>query len=278
MNTFPLHTRDITFPTTWDELTLQQLRWIMENYISQLHHFIQPLEENAQPEVVSNDLMDQVNLLLVWTLSGIPLPDFMQIPTIDIDRLIHIEQVHNFILEQPGPLRNPIPRFGDLLGPADNFADLTADEFFCANAFLENYDLTASRNDHDNAQAQEYFHAFLACLYRPADTRGHRQLFYLRNVETNATHPDILAMDNTSRHIVRLWFSANISVLHEANPNAFSGGKKSEGDFVDLMLQLAKDGPFGNFEQVREVNISLLMKELDRVAREAQALKNQQKA
>jgi hypothetical protein len=261
---FSLPEKDILFPETWDELTFEQLQWIVENYMLKLPHMIQVIEEDKQPEIVSAEMLEQLNLLLVWKLSGLPMEEFIELPPLDVDRMMYVDTVHSFIMNKPGPLKNPLQTIGLLRGPADSFDDLSTDEFFCANTFLENYDTLGD---------EKHFNLFLATLYRPAEKNGSRPEFKLNGLEKEAEKVRITKMTTTQRMIIRLWFIANLTELRDSNPNAFSGKSNSEGDFVELMLQLAKDGPFGKFQEVQRTNVALVMKELDRISKEAEKLK-----
>jgi hypothetical protein len=259
MNTIHLENITLTLPTTWDELTAKQMRWIASHYLPVLPHIIQPCSEaeDAKPEIVSNELYNELHIFLLFTLTGLTWKQFTKIPDLDIDMMLNVEEVHRFILDESGPLRNPFPTLGKLQGPADNFSDLTADEFFCANAFIE------------ATSTQE----FLAVLYRPVE-KGKRIPFDLSRVEMDAQRPEIAKCPPDILIILGLWFEANLIKLRDDNPNAFEGKGSSEGDFLTLMLQVAKDGPFGTFPEVKSTNIHLLMAELDRVTVEAREMRS----
>lgn len=247
------------FPETWDECTDAQLLFLAKSYLANLHRFYME-NEQGNKEPVSNEILEQLDYALFLGLINFDLRSIEEISEYDIEQmqdLIYGNNILHFIKNERNLYRNPFQKIKNLYGPADNFLDMEGEEFFAAQR-----------------QLYENMDAFIACLYRKKDSNG-RELFSLQALNRN--FPLIGKIPVEYKLLVRLYFESNVERLEQNNPEAFEGKDGGDSDFYEMLLNLAHEGTFGNYNEAIKANINLLFKEICRTVKEGKRLEEMYK-
>jgi len=257
--------KTLTIPQNWDEMSLLQ----QEIAISKIRPMVPKLymkNEKGKDELVSNELHDQLHILTLQLLLNMKPNEFFKFPNEDIFRLINKEKVTLFIFKDRGPLSLKANKWKGLKGPGEKLNGITAEEIFILGKF---YTIIKKGNP-------EALYPFLATVFRHTDKTGKRHQFDLSTVHLR--EKKVKTMPIAHQLLTVAWYEANMERLAAANPHAFEGKGKEEGDFLELLLQLAKDGPFGDFNKTRQASAEVLFKELNRVAKEQKQIQAKTKA
>lgn len=242
-----------SFPENWNECTNAQLLFLSKVYLMNVHAFYMQNEDGAM-EPVSKDLLIQLDYSLFLGLINLPENKIHQITEFDLAEMhgyLYDEEILHFIKNERNLTRNPFPKIKNFHGPQDDFLDMDAEEFFSAQS-----------------QLYENLYLFMAAIYRKKNAGG-KEPFSFQCVNKNL--PEIASIAPEYKFLTRLFFESNISELEENNPEAFEG-KPGDGDHYEMLLNLANEGTFGNFNEVKRTNINLIFKEICRVVKDGKKL------
>jgi hypothetical protein len=251
-------------PENWDDLSLPQQEIAATKLVPAIPKFWMQ-NEDGKYEIVSHELASQMRLLALQLVLGMNPEEFYEMNAEDAHFLINEEKVTDFIFNQRGPLVLKNTKHRGLVGPSDKLNGISAIEWFTASRF---YDFFKQTED------PKFLLPFLACFFRPLK-EGARAKFDIRTVEQREK---IVAKMPTSQQVLTcLWYESNRDRLAKNHEDAFkeAGG---EGDFLEMLLQLAKDGPFGTMEQTQHTEVDMVMTEINRVSRENRELKEKYKS
>lgn len=247
--------QNYNFPESWNECTDAQLLFLAKTYLMNIQNFYTE-NEAGEMEPVSKDLLIQLDYSIFLGLINFPQSKINHITEFDLGemhRYLYDAEILNFVKHERNLTRNPFPKIKNFIGPQDDFLDMEAEEFFTAQTQLyENLDL------------------FMAAIYRKKDSKG-KEPFSFQCINKNLKEIQSIAPEY--KVLLRLYFESNVSELEENNSEAFEG-KPSDGDHYEMLLNIANEGTFGNFNEVKKTNVNLLFKEICRVVKEGKKLES----
>lgn len=255
---------DITYkiPSTWDELDLEQQQIAVTKLLPLVNKVFMISKGGDKLEPVSNDVILQMHIVTLQLLLK-QKNEFFDTPHDHIHFLINKEKVTEFIFKDYGPLILLNRKHKRLVGPSEKLNGVTINEILTMSQFYAAY----------KSGKQEMLWPFLAVIYRPI-MKGKKTAFDISNVHLR--EKIVKSMPQAQILLTIKWFEANMKRLHDANPDLPSSGKSS-GNHIELLLQLAKDGPFGDFDKVTQSPADLVYVELNRIAKENNEIKAQLK-
>lgn len=247
--------QNYSFPESWNECTDAQLLFLAKAYLMNIPKFYMQNEE-GELEPISKDLLIQLDYTLFLGIINLPQAKIHEITEFDLSEMhkyLYDEEILHFIKNERNLTRNPFQKIKGFYGPQDDFLDMEAEEFFTAQTQLyENLDL------------------FMAAIYRKKNANG-KEPFSFQSVNKNLKEIEAIAPEY--KFLLRLFFESNIADLEENNPEAFDG-KPGDGDHYEMLLNMANEGTFGNYNEVRRTNVNLLFKEICRVVKEGKKLES----
>lgn len=180
----------------------------------------------------------------------------------------------DFIFESNKLTKNNFPIikigwFKKLYGPEDRLANITINEFSFALNFFNSYNKTGN---------EEFLNNFVACLYRPTYkgwevTGDRRKPFNPFTIEQHLA--TVKKMEFAYKQATYLLFAGSMDSLSNEFKRVFSKAdseKKTTGTkqtFLDVILKIS-GGKFGNFDQTKDQNAYLVLKELQNLLEESE--------
>lgn len=231
-----------SFPEKWDELTTRQALAVMK-------------------AVCGGYTETQLYLQFVRILSGCGWFHFLMERA---DRKMELFYLCDFILNSSGPVKNLLPYYRGLYGPADNFDNLRMNEYAFAQNYYEQYRET---------QDPEALNRLMATLYRPEggnDDMDRRGPFTEGGMMARAKN--MKQVPQYVKELVFVWYDACLAELVKSNADVFSGdgGEPALHGIVSVMRNVAKEGTYGTFADVERMYVKMLMIELKESKQEAQ--------
>jgi hypothetical protein len=178
----------------------------------------------------------------------------------------------NFIFETNKLTQNKFPYikvglFKKLYGPGENLSNISINEFSFAINFYNHYNTTNN---------EQHLTNFVACLYRPSkknweESGDKRKAFNPFTIEQHIHLVDKISFGH--KQAILLFFSGCIELWSKQFPFVFSRAKSeqesSQQTFLDIILKLS-GSKFGNFNQTKDENAFIVLKELNSVLEENQ--------
>ncbi len=262
--------KKVSIPSSWSEMTPEQVRFVFRTYDSCLHHGASPLEFNIKV------LYHFIGIRRTWrnTVLEALFPDRLKKISENIYRLCEECLVFLFTKIEDGDthvrlsydaVSNSLPevrgRIGQpLIGPADLLQDLTFSEFRHAASAMNAFFRTMNVADLDEC---------LAILYRKRSRKPNRAGRYVRDIDNRTMAKDIRRISKLpvwQKNLIMMWFANCLKYLQEGGVNIdgeeidmslmFSGDKENSSELSftwnDLLVQIARDQSIGNIERVDE--------------------------
>lgn len=256
MTIIELKKKFYTVPTTWNELTGKQLIRVME-------------------VLYGGYEVNTAQLKLLKILSGISWYRFFRVSIKEKSEYLYL--IH-FLVNENTLTKQLLPSYRGYIGPADDFNNLTGEEFVFSEDF---YFKSFSRENPEEPRTIhiEALDQLVAVLYRPAKKNYNLE----RNPDGDARQPfnQNLCAYNAS-HVIRTWsifaklaiftlYEACRQRMIESNPDIFSGGSSEPAKYglLSVMRVIAEGGIHGTFEQVQKMHVHLWMMELNEKYEEA---------
>lgn len=260
--------KTVSIPSSWDEMSPEQVQSVFRTYDSCLRRGGSPLEFNIRVLFHLLGAKFSRTALLLERLSGAELTALDENVTMLCDRCL------GFLLEVDGETRqcrltfdsvaNPLPtvrsgRFR-LIGPSDLLQNLTFGEFRHAGVAMQSFFRTGKMSDLDEC---------LVFLYRRRCSRANRAGRRVVPVGPGNIEREtklVSALAPWQKNLILLWFAACLKFLQTADVAidgervelgrlfGDSGNERSAYSFGwnDLAVQIAKDRTVGNIERVDE--------------------------
>lgn len=243
--------KSVSIPSSWDEMTARDVRFIYRLYGQCCRESLSPLEFNIRALYHFLDIRKKI--------SG------RQDDTIAENVYLLTEQCLGFLIDDSSgiprlsfnSIRNPIPNLGPRRGPGDLCQNLTFGEFRHA--------VTAVKSFSDTRRV-EYLDECIAILYRHGCGRANKAGRRCPPLGSAGFRLDLALsrrMPSWKKHLILAWFCRTMTYLQsevviidgeEVDTGAlFSSGTKSPGpacSWNDLLVQIAKDGCIGNTDAV----------------------------
>ncbi|HRH57400.1 MAG TPA: hypothetical protein PLS10_07095 [Chitinophagales bacterium] len=261
MRTLTIDGKEFSVAENFNELSKEQLLCFAADFYLQLPRFFWLNDQNEQ-EPISEDCYNALLYTQLLNILQIDLELFDKFSGEDVVFLLDEMKLIHFLLEESTLTINHFPQINDLHGPENDFGDMDGEEFMWAEKFYIEFKQTKDI---------QKLNALIACLYRPADAENKKLPFILKEVEENEKR--VAGIDITIKTAILFFFEGCRNELPQLYPAVFEGKKQKDGDFNEVLLQVAKDGPFGDFYSVLRTNIHLIYKELNRVRKEAIEMK-----
>ena len=262
--------KKVSIPSSWSEMTPEQVRFVFRTYDSCLHHGASPLEFNIK------ELYHFIGIRRTWrnTVLEALFPDRLKKISENIYRLCeeclvflftkiedgdtHVRLSYDAVSNSLPEVRGKIGR--PLIGPADLLQDLTFSEFRHAASAMNAFFRTMNVTELDEC---------LAILYRKRSHKPNRAGRYVQDIDNKTMEKDIRRVSKLpawQKNLIMMWFANCLKYLQEGVVNIdgeeidmslmFSGekGTSSEVSFTwnDLLVQIARDQSIGNIERVDE--------------------------
>ena len=261
--------RKVLIPSSWDEMSPEQVRFVFRTYDRCVRDRASPLEFNVR---VLYHLLG-IRRSLKESVLHRSRPVRARKLAENVYRLC--EQCLEFMFEEEGEGRqvrlsyyavtNPLPevrgRFGRLLtGPADLLQNLTFGEFRHAAASLDSFFRSKSLDDLDEC---------VAILYRRRCGTPNRAGRRVRKLDNATMADDVRTVSGIpvwQKNLIMMWFASCLKYLQSGSvtidgesvdmSKMFAGGVDSGGgisfNWNDLLVQIARDQTVGNIERVDE--------------------------
>lgn len=183
---------------------------------------------------------------------------------------INILELTHFIFEKNTLTTNKFPSlkagyFGKVYGPVDTLANITINEFSFALNFYNRYNINGSSDDLD---------LFMACLYRPkckedninGDVRGifnpfliEKHLPLIKRISFEYKQATYLFFCGCLEHFAKEFeFVFKRTAIESVN---------TKSTFLDVILNIS-GGKFGTFDQTKDQNAFIFLKELNKILEE----------
>jgi hypothetical protein len=150
--------------------------------------------------------------------------------------------------------------FKTLYGPEERLGNSSINEFSFALNFYNAYNKTSN---------EDFLNNFVACLYRPSykgweATGDIRKPFNPFTIEQHL--PLVKKMSYAHKQAIYLFFAGSMDSLSNEFKRVFSKSNSeqksdSKQTFLDIILKIS-GGKFGNFDQTKDQNAYLVLKEL----------------
>ena len=207
-------------------------------------------------------------LKLLRILTGMSWYRFFCCPLDQKAEFLHLSE---FLLAGNTLTKNLLPEFDNFFGPADDFNNITGEEF----VFSEHHYFKAFSFPEDGPRLihEEGLNQLVAVLYRPKK----QKYDIYRNPDGDPRQPfnQHLCAYNT-RHIISRWpaevkmavfqwYECCRQQMIEENPDIFSGGSGEEARYglISVMRVIAEGGIHGTFDQVQKMFVKMWMVELN---------------
>ena len=261
--------RKVQIPSSWDEMSLGQVRFVFRTYDRCIRDGASPLEFNVRVLYHLIGIRRSLKESILHRNRPVRAGKVAE----NVYRLC--EQCLGFMFEEEGEGRqvrlsyyavaNPLPevrgRFGRLLsGPADLLQDLTFGEFRHASASLDTFFRSGRMEDLDEC---------IAILYRRRSwtpNRAGRKVMPLDNSTMADEVRSVSMIPVWQKNLIMSWFSSCLKYLQSGTviidgenidmSKMFAGGGKADGgisfNWNDLLVQIARDQTIGNIGRVDE--------------------------
>jgi hypothetical protein len=253
-----------TTATTWNELTGVQLLQVMKAFGNKKYNEVQLLLKLLK---IICDGMGWWHFLRL----GKKLEDFIYLVT--------------FLFNENTLTKQLLPRYqckktGEVFyGPADELTNLVMKEF----VFSEDYFMRWS----DDKENTELLNEFVAVLYRPVkhhydfnkNKDGDARIAFNENVCNWYAKDAVCFWPTHVKMAIATWYSHSRQKLVDDNPDVFGGsGEPAKYGLLEVMHNVAEEAVFGNFKEVENQYVNLVLISLNIAVRKAAAIKQHSKA
>lgn len=185
-----------------------------------------------------------------------------------------------FMVNETGPIKNIITEYKGFYGPADDFNNLTGEEFiFCETQY---FDFINSGYKNDKA-----LNELVGILYRPGkedynfkmDPEGDKREAFKQNKCWYYSTTTISKWNRSVKLSIFHWYHACREKMISSNPKIFTGkkGEAPKYGLLSVMRSIAETGIHGNFNEVQKMQIKMWMMELNEKIAEAERMEKASK-
>jgi hypothetical protein len=238
-------------PTTWNELTGQQLVRVLRvcnrNYtvlVAQVHLF---------------KILMGIRWIKLWWLGPAEIDDKLYLV--------------DWVFEENTLTKNLIPKYNNFYGPADNLNNLQLCEFIFTEQCYQQFKYNGKDED---------LNMLISILYRPPKKLYNRQ----RNEEgdiresfndnlTSLYAKKVNRWPLSVKEAILFWYEGCRNNLVRKNPEVFggTGGDPAKYGLWSVMRGVAEKAIHGNINQVEKMYVHVFMMELNELVAEADRIK-----
>jgi hypothetical protein len=258
-------------PQSFNEMTVEQLAVYINEFILNRNALFETDKEGKY--IVKNEMLYNKALVrMLFYLLPITWHDFVKMDESWKHYLLYEAQVLSF-LNKDMLTELPIKKINHLgatyFGPKNSNL-LATEEFSYADktyqAFFKNQD-------------KKFLNLFVASLFRetsvftkfksflPTFNGDKREVFNKHQLEARAKKMERLSFD--VKLTIWFWYHCYRASLPKLHPLVFTApneSKAGDSDWLNVILGLASEGPFGNYNQVCHTQVHLVLRELNRKA------------
>lgn len=256
MKIIELNKRLYTVPENWNELTGGQLLQVMEVLYG-------GYDVNA------------AQLKLLKILTGISWYRFYMAPLVERAEYLYLT---HFLVNESNLTKQLLPEYKCMCGPADDFSNITGEEFVFSEDFYFKSFVNAGYNE-ARVIDEMALNNLVAVLYRPMkkgydkkmNKDGDARTAFNQNVAAYHAMRSIRRWPLEAKLAIFTWYEACRKNMIESNPDIFSGGSGEAAKYglISVMRVIAEGGIHGTFEQVQKMYVQMWMVELNEKAEEA---------
>ena len=258
MTIIELNKKLYTIPTSWDELSRKQLLGVIS--------------------ILYNDYeVNEALLLLLKRIANIGWLRYLLTPMGD---KIEFFYLCTFLYNETGTTKNIIKEHKGFIGPADDFNNITGDEFI----FSEDFYFAFVNSKHADDKA---LNELVAILYRPGkknynhkmDPDGDGRQAFNQNISSYYARTIIKKWKRPVRLAIFHWYQACRENMIKGNPKIFIGkkGEPAKYGLLSVMRTIAESGIHGDFEKVQKMYVKMWMMELNEKIAEADRMEKSYK-
>jgi len=256
MTIIEINKRLYTVPTCWNELTRRQLLDVMKIIYSPLLFTI-----------------EAAYLKLLKTITGMGWYHFFSAPITELEEYLYLV---DFLFKENELVKQVIPVYKNMYGPADDFNNLIMAEFiFTEDIYLKFCD---SKKEDINLLDQ-----LVAILYRPTkkaydhklNKDGDPRMPFNENICIYNAKKCVRRWPANVKHAILHWYQGcQQKLINEIKE--FSTG--DEGDpakygLLSVMRSIAEKGIHGDFEKVEKMYVRMWVMELSEMSEETKRIK-----
>ena len=255
MTIIQLHKRYYAIPTTWNELSGKQLLQVME-------------------VLYGNYEVDAARLKLLKILTGVSWFRFFRIPL--AEKAAYLDITH-FLVNENTLTKQLLPIYKGYYGPADDFNNITGEEFVFSEDFY--FKSFTTNDDGQRIMNPAALNELVAVLYRKKkdgynlkkNIDGDARESFNQNISTYNAKRKISKWPLAAKLAVFTWYETCRHQMIEANPDVFGGGSNEPAKYglLSVMRVIAEGGIHGDFEKVTKMYVQLWMMELNEKIEEA---------
>ena len=255
MTIIELNKRLYTVPTTWDELSRKQL-----------------LEVSDVLYVCRDNVDDGSYLKLFKIITGMSWFRFFSTRPIDMEDFLYLTF---FLVTGDGPVKNIIKEYDVLVGPDDDFNNISGDEF----VFSEDFYFAFINSKYEDLDA---LNNLVAILYRhpkknydrKIDPDGDLRQPFNQNICLHNAKHIVKYLPISFRLAVFHWYNACRIKMISENPDVFTGagGEAPKYGLLSMMRTIAESGIHGDFDKVQKMYVKMWMMELNEKIEEAKRI------
>lgn len=254
---------NLELASTWNELTREQLLYISERWLEWKEFFkynesIQKVKALLFLKLINNKSAKEIkhicDLLSEYDHEG---------------NEVNLLAFTDFLFSKNNLTTNLLPSikitwFKKLYGPADKLDNITLNELSYA---IDYY------NAYNKYKQEKYLNLLVCILYRQSAPGGDKRGDIREPLNLNTADrylKQVSKLPDSIKQAIYIFFNGCLSHWQNKYPLVFNSGspKSSSGNpdssFIDLVLSMS-GGKFGTFEQTKEQNASLVLKELQTI-------------
>lgn len=247
-----------TVSTAWNELSGEQLLQVMKAFGNKRYNELQLL------------------LKLLKILAGMDWFQFLKLG-VRLEEFIYLVAflfTDNNLTKQLLPYYHCKKTGNKFYGPADELNNLVMKEF----VFSEDYFMRWS----DDKENIELLNEFVAVLYRPVKNKydfkknpdGDCRIAFNENVCAWYAKDEIKHWPHHVKMAIATWYSHCRQKMIDDNPDVFGGsGEPAKYGLIEVMHNVAEEAVFGNFKEVENQYVNLVLISLNIAVQKAAAIK-----
>lgn len=248
----------VELPGDWSELSKKQLLYIAYNWQAwQLMLRTEIDMQFAKAKLFTVLITGKSKRELRAILQLLSKTDFYEIDFNPLSLVNFVFQRNDLTVNRLKEIRTGF--FKKLYGPDDKLSNISINEFSFALNFLNQYKVKGE---------EKSLNLFVACLYRPTHkdwkvTGDRRKPFVPGTISQHLKQVE--KMPYEYKQAVLLFFNGCMTFYEQVFPQVFSRSEEQQGSnqtFLDVILGIS-GGKFGNFDQTKDQNAFLFLKEMN---------------
>lgn len=264
--------RSAIIPQRYDDLTVQQIACYVKEIVLKRHQLFNQ-EKDGTVTVKNEMLYRQAQLKLLFHLLPVTWADYRKLDSSWKCYLIDELKVLDFLLNDTVttiPVQAVKYKYGKKLYGPDNSSKLCAEEFSFADKAYQAF---------FHSGKQDVLNIFFASIFREVDTwwfirkhlpatTGDRRQPFNKHLLDQRTKK-VMHVSYDTKLAVWYWYHCFRIDLPKKYPHVFTGSNEKNantGGWLDVILSLSADGPFGDYDKTRHTQINLVLTDMNRRA------------